>query len=403
MKEQHSSWWQKLRTENNRFRLVFLCSFASLGSWMPGFNIWLEDQGMGGTAMGFLSAIPWLVMLVVQPFWGILADKAGKIRCFHLSVLLAALLFAIFPLLAKGKVLIGVMTFCFAVFQTPVLPLLDSITLDHAAQGDTASYSRLRFWGAPGFGLGAWLTGILTETYGSDVSFYLTAAFLLCAWLTARKLTRPPAVVAAADLSFKGLGQTLNNSILFSFLLVVMLVSLAQSASSFFLTVYMREIGATSSTTGIAIGVQSLSELPFYFIAAWLLRKTTAGKVLIIAIFGTALRLLLYYLNGNPYMVIGIESLNGITWTLLWIAAVEFVNEKVPAQWRTTGQSLLWAMYFGAGAVAGNVLIGSLYETMPMRQVFGIFSALVFITGLIALLLFVKFSKTKSLVVQNVA
>ncbi len=104
------------------------------------------------------------------------------------------------------------------------------------------------------------------------------------------------------------------------FLLVVMIVSIAQSASSFFLTVYMREIGASSSVTGAAIGVQALSELPFYFIAAWLLRKTAPGKVLIIAIFGTALRLLLYYLNSNPYTVIGIESLNGVTWTLLWLA-----------------------------------------------------------------------------------
>ncbi len=401
--DQRISWWQKLRTENNRFRLVFLCSFASLGSWMPGFNVWLQDQGMGGTAMGFLAAIPWLVMLLVQPFWGILADKTGKIYCFRLSVLLAALLFGIFPLLAKGSMWIGIMTCCFAVFQTPVLPLLDSITLDHAAKDHAISYSRLRFWGAPGFGLGAWLTGILSTTYGSDVSFYLTAAFLLSAWLIARKLEPPPAVVAAADLSFKGLGQTLNNGILFSFLLVVMLVSITQSASSFFLTVYMREIGAAASITGTAIGVQSLSELPFYFIAAWLLRKTNAGKVLVIAIWGTALRFLLYYLNGNPYMVISIESLNGITWTLLWISSVEFVNEKVPAQWRTTGQSLLWAMYFGAGAVAGNVLIGSLYETMPMRQIFGIFSIVVFITGIFSLLLFVKPSKTKPLMVQNVA
>lgn len=392
---------QHMLAGHNRYRVVFLFSFASLGSWMPSLNLWLEDQGMRGTEMGYLSAIPWLVMLLVQPFWGILADRAGKMRCFHLATIAAALLFAIFPFIAKGTLLTGIMIFLFSVFQTPVLPLLDSITLDHAALHPKASYSSLRFWGAPGFGLGAWLTGMLTETYGSNVIFYLSAAFLLLAWLPAGRFEKTLPTVSAADLSFKELGRTLGNKVLLIFLLVVMIVSVAQSASSFFLTVYMREIGASSSVTGTAIGVQALSELPFYFIAAWLLRMTTPGKVLVIAIFGTALRLLLYYLNSNPYTVIGIESLNGITWTLLWLASVEFVNAKVPAQWRTTGQSMLWAMYFGAGAVLGNILIGRLYETMPMQEVFGIFSLLVFVVGIASLILLVKSSGPRPMAVPE--
>jgi PPP family 3-phenylpropionic acid transporter len=394
---------QNVATETNRFRAVFLLSFASLGCWMPVFSLWLEDRGLKGTEMGYLAAIPWIVMLIVQPLWGVLADKVGKKQCFTISLVLAAFLFAIFPVSTGGKLSIALMTFLFAVFQTPVLPLLDSLTLDHAARTKNSSYSNLRFWGAPGFGLGALLTGSLTATYGSDIAFYLSAIFLFISFLIARSFAFTPVAVSAADLSFKGLGKTLNNKMLLSFLFIIMIVSIAQSASSFFLTVYMREIGSSAATTGTAIGVQALSELPFYFIAAWLLRKTTPGKVLVIAIFGTALRLFLYYLNTKPYTVIGIETLNGITWTLLWIASVEFVNEKVPAQWRTTGQSLLWAMYFGAGAVIGNVVIGRMYELMPIRQVFGIISLLVLIIGIISLFLFFKTDKAKPILVQTVS
>ncbi|MBX3240996.1 MAG: MFS transporter [Chitinophagaceae bacterium] len=377
----------KWSQENNLLRAVFFFAFASLGCWMPNFNLWLEDRGMSGSVMGYISAIPWLVMLVVQPLWGIIADKNGKMRCFNTAVLAAAFLFSVFPIVAREKLSIGGFTFLLAVFQTPILPLLDSLTLDHVSRSQNASYSRLRFWGAPGFGAGAWLTGILSETYGNDVVFYLGAAFLLITWIIAKGLLSHTPSVSAADISFRGLKQTLENKMLLTFLVIVMVVSIAQSASSFFLTVYMREIGASSSVTGTAIGVQALSELPFYFIAAWLLRKTSAANVLQIAIWGTAVRLLLYYLNGNPYMVIGIETLNGVTWTLLWIASVEFVNHKVPAAWRTTGQSLLWAMYFGAGAVLGNILIGRLYESLPMRQIFGIFSMIVWVVALAFLLL----------------
>lgn len=377
-------------SQHTRFRIVFLLSFASLGSWMPSLSLWLEDQGLRGAAIGYLSAIPWLVMLAVQPAWGILADRAGKMRCFQLVILTAAALFAVFPLTAKGPVLTGIMIFLFSFFQTPVLPLLDSLTLDHVAQHPDVSYSSLRFWGAPGFGLGAWLAGMITTHYGSSATFYLSGLFLLLAWLPARQFATAPAFVSAADLSFRELGRTLGNKVLLLFLGVIMIVSVAQSASSFFLTVYMREIGASPAVTGAAIGVQAMSELPFYFIAAWLLRKTTPGKVLLIAMAGTVLRLLLYFFNNNPLGVIGIETLNGVTWTLLWLASVEYVNIKVPALWRTTGQSLLWAVYFGAGAVIGNIAIGRLYETMPLQQVFGLCAALVLATGLASLPFLIK-------------
>jgi MFS transporter, PPP family, 3-phenylpropionic acid transporter len=191
-----------------------------------------------------------------------------------------------------------------------------------------------------------------------------------------------------AEIQFKDAGNVLKNKPLLLFLLVVVLASIAQSASSFYLSVYMREIGSSSTVTGTAIGVQGISELPFYFIAAWLLRKTKAINIVIIAIFGTALRLCLYYINSQPLMTIGIETLNGVTWTLLWIASVEFVNEQVPPQWRSTGQSLLWAMYFGAGAVVGNILIGQLYQTMPIKIVFGLCSLMIFIVGFFCLLIF---------------
>lgn len=390
----------KWSRKSNLLQAVFFSGFASLGCWMPNFNLWLEDKGMSGSAMGYISAIPWLVMLVVQPLWGVLADKKGKMTCFNIAVLVAGLLFAVFPFIATGKISIAAFTFLLALFQTPVLPLLDSLTLDYVAGEPNISYSKLRFWGAPGFGAGAFITGLFTETYGSNVVFYLSAVFLFITWALAKGLVSRTVTVAAADISFKGLRQTLANKMLLSFLIIVMIVSIAQSASSFFLTVYLREIGASSSVSGVAIGVQALSELPFYFIAAWLLRRTSAENVLQIAILGTAVRLLLYYLNGNPYAVIGIETLNGVTWTLLWIASVEFVNNKVPAGWRTTGQSLLWAMYFGAGAVTGNIVIGRLYEALPMRQIFGIFSVIVWVIA-IAFFLLLQAKKNKPVIMQQ--
>jgi len=369
-------------------RIAFLFGFASLASWMPMLNLWIEEKGLSGNIIGYLAAIPWLVMLFVQPLWGIIADKFGKLNCFRATCILAALAFAVFPFIGAHSFSIAAIILLMSLFYTPVLPLLDSIALDQIEAGDS-SYSNIRFWGAPGFGLGAYVAGLLIPKIGIDAIFYLSAIFLVLMFISLAGLKELKSSSKSIDLEFRHIGKLFGTKMLPGFLFVIVIVATAQASSSFYLTIYLKEIGANSQTTGTAIGIQALSELPIYFIAPLLLKKLGSKNMLLISIFATVLRLFLYSVNSYPERVMFIETLNGITWALLWIAAVEFVNEAVPAQWRTTGQSLLWAAYFGAGSIAGNILSGRLYELMPMQKVFGINAVIVFGVGILATLIFV--------------
>ena len=371
-------------SENNPLRAAFLFGFASLSSWMPIFNVWLEDCGLKGSQIGFVAAIPWITMLFVQPLWGFFADKYGKLLTFRIAVITAALLFSLFPFVGLGIIPIAFMTLALALFNNPVLPLLDSMALDHIEGRQNISYSNIRFWGAPGYGLGAVLTGWLIPAFGVKVAFYTAAVFLILALIALQRFAPAKAKNKGIDLEFKNLAYILPNKILLFFLFVIMVVSIGQSAITFFLSLYMREIGASPQVIGTAIGVQGFSELPFYFIAAWLLTRMKPGIVVIIAIFATTIRLFFYSINSNPHLVIFIETMNGMTWTLLWIASVEYVNDLIPAKWRTTGQSLLWAAYFGGGAILGNVLSGRLYESMPMQRVYAINSIMILIVAVLA-------------------
>lgn len=365
------------RSENNRLRVAFLFGFASLSSWMPLFNIWLKDCGLKGIQIGLVAAIPWVVMLLVQPLWGVLADKYGKLPCLRISVIAAALLFSLFPFVGKGIIPVAAMTLVLALFNNPVLPLLDSLALDHIEGRKNISYSNIRFWGAPGYALGAASTGWLIPVFGVKVAFYTGAVFLIFTLLALHGLPAATKKNRGIDLEFKNLSGILSDKILLFFMLIIVVVSMGQSAITFFLTLYMREIGATPEVTGAVIGVQALSELPFYFIAAWLLIRMKPEKVVLIAIFATAIRMFFYSINSNPHLVFLIETMNGMTWTLLWIASVEYINKLIPAKWRTTGLSLLWAAYFGAGAISGNIFSGWLYESMPMQRIYAINSLII--------------------------
>ena len=56
----------------------------------------------------------------------------------------------------------------------------------------------------------------------------------------------------------------------------------------------------------------------------------------------------------------------------------------VKKDWRATGQSLLYAAYFGAGAIAGNFWTGYLYDTkMKVAEIFLLNAGIVSIVGLL--------------------
>jgi len=54
-----------LLSKNNSIRAAFLFGFASLSSWIPMFNLWLEGKGLTGVQIGIVAAIPWLLMLFI--------------------------------------------------------------------------------------------------------------------------------------------------------------------------------------------------------------------------------------------------------------------------------------------------------------------------------------------------
>jgi PPP family 3-phenylpropionic acid transporter len=385
-------------SKSNPLRAAFLFGFASLASWMPLFNVWLEDAGLSGIQIGYVAAIPWIVVLILQPVWGIIADWYGKILCLNTALIFAVVFFITLPVLSKGLATIAVFTLFLAIFNTPVLPLLDSIALDHVDSVEGISYSNIRFWGAPGYGLGALLTGWLIPKFGVQVAFFTGAAFLLMVIFSIRRYHPKINAAKSIDIEFKGLNKVISNKLLIFFLAIIVIVAISQSAITFFLTLYMRQIGASPKITGTAISIQAFSELPFYFIAAWLLRKIKPDRVVLIAIFGTAVRLFFYSVNDNPNTVLFIETMNGITWTLLWIASVEFVNEMVPARFRTAGQSLLWAAYFGAGSILGSIISGRLYQDMEMQKVYSKNSMAILLVAIIATVIFFIRKKKKQLI-----
>ena len=374
-------------------RIIYFLVFSCTGAWLPKLYDYCLFKGLSNSQSALILSIPPVMMFAVQPVYGFLADKLGHKKTLIISTFLASISYLGF-LLDIGFTELIFVTFIMALFYNTLQPVLDSLALQIAKQNPKFSYGTLRFYGAAGYSFTAIITGQAIDAVNITAIFIVSAitmllAFFFSFWLRHEKKETPQ---TAAYTNVWGIIK--NPSLLF-LLGCVFLVSVGATAIWNFYSAYLKENGASDSLVGYGLSFQGLCELPVFYFSARIILKLGLKTTLLITVSATVLRLLLYSFIKTPIATLPVELLHGLSWSLFWVVCVEYVNKLVNEKWQATGQSLLYAAYFGAGAIAGNFWVQYFLDAkMKVADVFRINAGLVFIV--VVLLVFFMKKKTKT-------
>lgn len=374
--------------EAAKLRILYFLAFSCTAAWQPLFADYLNSRGITDFRMALLLAVTPLLMFVVQPFYGMLADRFGYRKCLLVSSFLASIGFTMY-LFNGGFVYLFIVTVAMSVFYNSTQPLLDALSLTFIEKRPSFSYGSLRIAGAAGWAFTGIIVGQFIEKVSMQVIFASSAISMLLTFAFAFFLHVDKEKDAFTEkLSVtKDLGEIIRNNRLLILLTCVFLVYAASTPIYYFYSIYLKQNGATPSFVGFALSWQGLCELPFFYFSARIMNNLGIRTTVIVAVFATALRLVLYNLVHNPYFVIPIELLQGVGWSLFWAASVEMVNGLVREELRATGQSLLTGAMLGAGAIAGNTWASYLHgRDIPVSQIFILNAGIVLIIGLIMML-----------------
>jgi MFS transporter, PPP family, 3-phenylpropionic acid transporter len=373
-------------SEGNRLRILYFLVFSCTASWLPIFADYLKDHGLSGINIGIILSIPPFMMFLVQPLYGMLADRFGYKNCLVTSSFLAAISY-VFYLFDGSFVYIFCVTIFMSVFYNTIQPILDSLSLSLTERDPKFSYGTLRIAGAAGWAFTGIIVGHFIQNINTNVIFAASAISMLLTFVFALTLqVKNEQLVSTDTFSFKHIKDAFAQKMLILLLVAVFLVSLGTTAIWNFYSIYMKENGASASLVGYGISFQGLCELPLFYFSAKIIGRLGIRTTLLITIFASAVRLLLYSAVKNPNFAIAIEMLHGISWSLFWVVCVEYVNMLVQKEWRATGQSLLYAAYYGAGAIAGNFWTGFLYDAkMKVADIFLMNAGIVAVVGLLVM------------------
>lgn len=358
-------------SEANKVRILYFLVFCCTAAWLPIFADYCKEHGLSDIKTSIILSITPIIMFLVQPFNGMLADKLGYKKTLLFSSLLAAICYALY-LLQGGFWYLFVITVFMALFYNTLQPVLDSLSLKLAKNNPAFSYGTLRIAGAAGWAFTSMINGQLIDSWDTTVIFAVSAVSMLLTFLFAFTLeTDKEKKENAHDQSFKNVKEVISNRTLLFLLICVFLISVGGTTIWNFYSTYMKQNGASASLVGYGLSLQGLCELPLFYFSARIILRFGIRTTLLITVFATALRLFLYSIVKNPYAALPVELLHGISWSLFWVVCVEYVNKLVNEDWRVTGQSLLYASYYGIGAIVGNFWTGYLSDTkMRIAEIF---------------------------------
>ncbi len=358
-----------LRVKSLLIGTLFFLFYASLSIWLPFYNLYLIEKGFSGTQVGIIAGTYQVMLFFVVPVWGLLADRQGNRRVLQLALfgsmlLLFGLQFIELYLFILAYILI------LAFFHHPLGTLFDSLALQHILESPRHSFGSLRVWGSFGWAVGTILMGQyllhgdLSHIFTTATIFYFVTLLIT---LFLKKPDTPPD--SQHNYSLSSVLQVFAEKKIFLFLLLLVFYGIGAAPLYLFINLYYHDIGAGNHIVGLAFAVQALSELPFFFLGRRLVGRFGSPPLLVSVLVVAILRLLLYSIISNPMVAVFFGMLQGITLSLFWVSVTDFLHRLVPARWRSTGQSLIWACHLGAGVTVGNMTIGRLSDFFHMQRV----------------------------------
>lgn len=354
------TWLQGFPSVLFRLRGFYLLTGLAGGLLNPYISTIFIDQGLNRDRVGMIMAVSSFLVIAAQLFWGRMADKYRMTKLILILSLgvpaIAALLFQL------PSVTLMIMSYMiYIAFTAPLAPVSDAYAVT-AAYAAGSSYGTIRCFQSIGNAFGGYIAGSFVAAYAPK---YLGIPFLLFTVIGILIILGFPkqSEVKVKTKSFSGgMSGLLNNKTVLLFLLACLLINQTLTAFNTYFVVVFQMAGGSYQWSGIALMIAAFSNVPSMFLSAYIIRLFGVEKTMLLGALAYILRWGIQFMFPVPSVMVGVQVLQGLSFGLLYVTAVEFMVRIVPEELRTTGQSILSIVFSGLAGMLGNLLNGYLLE-----------------------------------------
>ena len=162
---------------HHRLAGFYFFYYSIVGTFMPYWSLYLQDQGFSFEQIGILSSIAIITRFFAPFIWGWVADKSGKrMRLVRIATWMEAVIWFLIFIIPNDFQSVAMLMLIFSFFQNAILAQFEGVTLFWLGERRAELYGKVRKWGSIGFIVGVFSIGALLEIV--DIS--MLPIMLLC-------------------------------------------------------------------------------------------------------------------------------------------------------------------------------------------------------------------------------
>ncbi|PLS17159.1 MFS transporter [Bacillus sp. M6-12] len=353
----------------------YLFVFFAMGSLYPLLSLYLSEvEGLNGYQIGTVLSIGPVIMIFFQPLWGMICDSTQKPRLIlTLTTALAGLL-GLTYLLADDYYVFIIAAIFVAVFQSAVIPVSDSISLQFSTR-EKLNYGNIRLFGSFGFGLAVFSIGRASETsIGLSVIFYVFfAAFIIASVLSLKMPNENP---KSKGNILAGVKEIFGLKKFVVFLAITFLIFGPNLANNVYFGLFIEDRGGTYAGIGLAFLIAVLSEIPFMQVAGRLINKVGLMHVIALASAVSLVRWIFYFTQPGLEIIYLSAVIQGFSIGLFIPAGLRYVREIMPEHIMVTAVTMYSAIGNGLGNWFSTLVSGIIYDSFNIYAVYLFFAML---------------------------
>lgn len=333
--------------------------FGLLALFIPFLPVFMKEQGINETEVGLIISAGGFITIIAQPVWGMISDRFKTVRKVILILVFFTTIGGFFLYQMSSVTMIILLTFVVYAFLMPLDPLSESLSFT-TAETLKISYGSVRTYGALGYAVLALIIGYVMDWFGmSSVSYFFGGLGIICFIIVLLMHDVPTSPV---PVSIQGLKSVLMNREIQLFLLLVFIASIPARMNDTFLGIHIGTLHGDTKLVGLAFFISAASEVLIFALSFIWLKKGKELLLITIAIFFYAIRFLLSGMVDSPYALIVVQVLQMVTFPIFYTAAIQYLYQIVPREWRATGQTLLALLFFGVSGIISSAVGGYVYN-----------------------------------------
>lgn len=374
----HVSWQSRAALNAANF---FLAEIT--GVVMPFLGDYLKERQWSETALGIAISVAGLGVFLTQTPAGLVTDRVRARRALlaGASVVLGVC-YGLVPLVPAHPAWVDPLLFLAGVGQAFFLPLLGALALGlvgHAALNRTMGQNQ--GWNHAGNLAAALLAMGLVSLFGVASVFYaVTAVSLLAAgsvfFIREDEVDEGRASGAGEDGKGNSLRELLKDRRVLVLLAATALFHLANAPVMPFIGAYIKELGGSHVQVAAVVLVAQAVMIPVALAAGWLCDRWGRKWVFGIGLVALPLRIFLYSLTQDPWMLVALQALDGIGAGVYGVVIVAICADLTKGKGGFNSLSGMAANALAVGGVIGPLGAGFLAQHLGYNAFFYVFSGI---------------------------